>query len=104
MGFANSCGILLEPVMSSIQELDLRGIVLPVALLNCNRKVSELQPHECLEILIHDPEAADVLARIIERSQDRTVRRTRVGGHHRIKIGPASQKKLNGTRGKSDGM
>ena len=88
--------------MSTTKKLDLRGIVLPVALLNCNRSVSQLESHECLEIMIHDPDAADVLERIIERSRDRSVRRVRVGGHYRIKIGPVSHKNSNGTQGKAD--
>ena len=88
--------------MSSTKKLDLRGIVLPVALLNCNRSVSQLESHECLEIMIHDPDAADVLVRIIERSQDRTVHRVRMGGEYRIKIGPVSHKNSNSTHGKAD--
>lgn len=88
--------------MSSILKLDLRGIILPVALLNCNRTVSQLEPHECLDILIHDPEAADALARIMARSQDRLVRRVKVGGHYRIKIGPASDKGSGSTNGTAD--
>jgi TusA-related sulfurtransferase len=88
--------------MSSIKKLDLRGIVLPVALLNCSRAVSQLESHECLEILIHDPEVGDTLSRIIERSQDRIVRRVRVGGHYRIKVGPISDKNSSDTNGTED--
>ena len=86
--------------MSSIEKLDLRGVVLPVSLLKYSHALSEMGSHECLEIPIHDQETADELVRIIERSQDRVVHRRRAGNHFRIRIGPISDQRSDGSKGR----
>ena len=86
--------------MSSIEKLDLRGVVLPVSLLKCSHALSEMGSHECLEILIRDQESTDELVRIIERSQDRAVHLARVGDHYRIHVGPISHQRSNGSKEK----
>ena len=86
--------------MSSIEKLDLRGVVLPVSLLKCSHALSQMGSHGRLEVLVRDQETADELIRIIERSQDRVVHRRRVGNHFRIHIGPISDQGSNGSKGK----
>ncbi|MCF8131149.1 MAG: sulfurtransferase TusA family protein [Deltaproteobacteria bacterium] len=87
--------------MVSTAKLDLRGVVLPLALLNCSRALSQLKIQERMEVLVQDIEAADMLVKIVERSQNRAAHRSRVGGHYRIQIGPVSDKLPGGTHEKT---
>ena len=84
--------------MSSIEKLDLRGVVLPVSLLKCSHALSQMGSHDRLEVLVRDQETADELVRIIERSQDRAVHLAMVGDHYRIHIGPISDQRSNGSK------
>ncbi len=88
--------------MASMAKLDLRGFVLPLALLNCSRSLSRLKSWEQMEVLIQDPEAADMLVKIIERSQQRAVSRSREAGHYRIRIGAVSHQPPEGTHKKTE--
>lgn len=74
--------------MGSTLQLDLRGVALPVSLLKCKRTLMDLRATDALEVLVHDPEVAEDLVKIIERSQERTIRSEREGNFYRIHIGP----------------
>lgn len=74
--------------MASMLKLDLRGVILPVALLNCCRSLWQLDKGAPMEVLISDSEAVHMLVKIIERSHDRDVRAVSIKDHFRIHIGP----------------
>jgi len=73
--------------MSSKVELDLRGVGLPLCLLECNSTILEMNSNDVLEVLVQDPGAVEDLVRIIRRSHGRSVRSFKEGDHYRIHIG-----------------
>ena len=73
--------------MSSKLELDLRGVGLPVCLLQCNSTLIKMNPDDMLEILVEDLEAVKALVKIVTRSQGRSIRSRREGDHYRIHVG-----------------
>lgn len=74
--------------MGSTVVLDLRGIALPASLLECNRALMGLGEMDTLDVLVHDPEVAEDMVRIIQRSRKRTIHSQREGNFFRIRVGP----------------
>ena len=72
--------------MVSKGELDLRGVMLPVCLLQCKNALKEMDSRQGLDILVSDPHVVEDLVRIITRSAGLAVRPRREGGHYRLCI------------------
>ncbi len=91
MGFAQSRVPYLrrdaESEMSSIMELDLRGVGLPVSLLKFKSALDNIKSEEALEVLVEDPGVVEDFVKIIRRSQGRMIRPRREGDYYRIHIG-----------------
>jgi len=56
-------------------QLDLRGISWPVCLLDFKQNLLALHEGQCLEVWLGDPEVADQIRMIVERSEDRIIDR-----------------------------
>jgi TusA-related sulfurtransferase len=86
--------------MTVTSQIDLRGISWPVCLLNFKQNLLALHEGECLEILLGDPEVADQIQMIVERSEDKIIDRQREGERLRLRIekgkGPDSEKMISG--------
>lgn len=74
--------------MGSTAVLDLRGVALPVSLLKCTSALAGLGDGDTLEVLVYDPEVAEDLVRIIERSRGRAIHSKQEGNFYRIRVGP----------------
>lgn len=61
--------------MPSTSHLDLRGISWPMCLLKFKQTLLTLRVGEQLEVLVQDPEVADHILMIIDRSRDKVVDR-----------------------------
>ena len=72
--------------MASKGELDLRGVVLPVCLLECKNALVEMDSRQGLDILVSDPHVVEDLVRIITRSAGMAVRPRREGSHYRLHV------------------
>jgi TusA-related sulfurtransferase len=71
-----------------MKELDLRGVGLPISLLQCKNSLLAAKPEEEMVVLVRDPEVMEDLVKIIRRSHERPARSRRDGDHYRIHIGP----------------
>ena len=71
-----------------MKELDLRGVGLPLSLLQCKNSLLTTKPNEEMEVLVRDPEVMEDLVKIIRRSHERPARTRREGDYYRIHIGP----------------
>lgn len=58
-------------------QLDLRGITWPVCLLTFKQNLLGLKVGERLEVLVQDPEVADQIFMIVDRSADKVIDRQR---------------------------
>ena len=76
----------LEPTMETKAQLNLVGIPSPLCLLECNTCLRRMGAGEILEVLVQDPEVADILVTIIQRSDDTVMDRQRVGRFFQISI------------------
>lgn len=76
--------------MTVALKLDLRGVVLPVSLLKFKSTLAQLEPEDALDVLVHDPEVARDVIKIITRSQERPTSFRKVGDHYRVHIEPLS--------------
>lgn len=72
--------------MYSTVELDLRGVVLPMTLLTCKSTIARLSPGDALDVLMRDPETAQDLVTIIERSGDHVDGVEREGDTYRVRV------------------
>jgi TusA-related sulfurtransferase len=79
-----------ESEMSSILELDLRGVGLPVCLLKFKSALDRMDSGDMLEVLVEDPGVVEDFVKIIRRSQGRMIRPRREGDYYRIHIGSQS--------------
>jgi TusA-related sulfurtransferase len=61
--------------MLSTSQLDLAGIAWPVCLLKFKQNLLALGAGERLEVLVQDPEVADHIVMIVNRSKDRVIDR-----------------------------
>jgi TusA-related sulfurtransferase len=59
--------------MLSTAQLDLAGIAWPVCLLKFKQNLLALETGERLEVLVQDPEVADHIVMIVNRSKDRVI-------------------------------
>lgn len=59
---------------------------MPVCLIKCKRALYEIDLNNILEVLVEDPEAVEILVKIIERSRDQVIKWHREGDHYRIQI------------------
>ena len=76
----------MEVEMSTTSELNLTGVISPVCLLKCKSSLNVMKPGERLEVILGDPEVADDLLRIVERSSDRIITRKKEGDCYRVCI------------------
>ena len=76
-----------ESEMSSIMELDLRGVGLPVSLLKFKSALDNMESEDTLEVLVEDPGVVEDFVKIIRRSQGRMIRPRREGDYYRIHVG-----------------
>ena len=70
--------------MAVNQKLNLIGVVSPFCLLEFKNALTRLKGGQLLEVLIQDPEVVHDLIRLVERSDDRLVERSRIGSQYRI--------------------
>lgn len=66
--------------------LDLTGIAWPVSLLKFKQNLMALKAGERLEVLVQDPETAEHIIMIVNRSEDRIIERQMVGERFRFCI------------------
>jgi TusA-related sulfurtransferase len=59
--------------MSSTASLDLTGMAWPVCLLTFKQKLVALKAGQRLEVLVQDPDVADHIVMIVNRSEDRVI-------------------------------
>ena len=67
-------------------ELNLIGVFFPVCLMKCKSTLNTLNPGECMDVLIADPEVVDELEKIIKRSEDQVIHRLKEPDHYRLRI------------------
>ena len=72
--------------MSTIVELDLRGIGLPLSLLKFKNTLDRMNSGDELEVLVEDPGVVEDFAKIITHSQGRMIRPSREKDYYRIHI------------------
>lgn len=72
--------------MPLTSPLDLTGIAWPVSLLKFKQNLLALKAGERLEVLVQDPEVADHIIMIVDRSEDRIIERQMVGERFRFYI------------------
>jgi TusA-related sulfurtransferase len=72
--------------MPSTSQLDLTGISWPVCLLKFKQNLLTLRVGERLEVLVQDPEVADHIIMIVDRSDDKFIDRQRDGERFRLCI------------------
>ena len=84
--------------MLSIPRLDLRGISWPMCLLQFKQNLLALGAGGRLEVLVQDPEVAENILMIIERSGDRVLDNQKDETGFRLRIekgeGPGSGEKI----------
>jgi len=61
--------------MLSTSQLDLTGISWPVCLLKFKQNLLALRTGQRLEVLVQDPDVADHIVMIVNRSEDRVIDR-----------------------------
>ena len=72
--------------MSANIELNLIGVISPFCLLEFKSALARIQPRQIMEVLIQDPEVAEDLVRIVERSEDLLIARKTVGDHFCLRV------------------
>lgn len=72
--------------MPLTSPLDLTGIAWPVSLLKFKQNLLALKAGERLEVFVQDPEVADHIILIVDRSEDRIIERQMVGERFRFCI------------------
>jgi TusA-related sulfurtransferase len=72
--------------MASSAQLNLIGVVLPFCLLAFKSALAQIEPSQVLEVLVEDPEVADDLVRIVDRSEDRLIGRQKCENHVCIRV------------------
>lgn len=72
--------------MAAVNELDLSGVLLPVCLLKCKTMLQTLRSGQVMRVIVQDPETADSIVKIIERSADRVIGREQDGGRYRVTL------------------
>ncbi len=72
--------------MSSVFEMNLIDIEWPISLLKCNSELARMKHGDKLNVLVDDPEVADSLMLIIDRSEEHSARILEQKGHFRIAI------------------
>jgi TusA-related sulfurtransferase len=72
--------------MLSVSQLDLQEIAWPVCLLQFKQNLLSLEAGNMLEVLVQDPEVADQIAMIVDRSVDRLIARQKDGDRVRLWI------------------
>ena len=77
--------------MASTAQLNLIGVVSPFCLLAFKGALVEIEPGQVLEVLVEDPEVADDLARLVDRSEDRLVGRLLGENHVCIRVQRAGE-------------
>jgi TusA-related sulfurtransferase len=86
-GFALSIkNFLQRKLMTSNALLDLRGVTWPMCLLQFKQNLLALGAGETLEVLVYDPEVAEQITTIVNRSQDRLITRQKDGERVRLRI------------------
>ncbi|MEJ2097569.1 MAG: sulfurtransferase TusA family protein [Deltaproteobacteria bacterium] len=77
--------------MPSTKKLDLTDTVSFLSLLKCRQELSRLDRNQTLEITTNDPEMVSDLLKIIERSNDRVLKRSLQGETIHITIGKGTR-------------
>jgi TusA-related sulfurtransferase len=72
--------------MPSTAQLDLTGISWPVCLLKFKQNLLALGTGDQLEVLVQDPDVADHILLIVNRSEDRLIDRQTDGERFRLWI------------------
>jgi TusA-related sulfurtransferase len=72
--------------MLSTSQLDLTGISWPVCLLKFKQNLLALRTGQRLEVLVQDPDVADHIVLIVDRSEDRVLDRQIDGKRFRLCI------------------
>jgi len=72
--------------MAAQVELNLIGVISPFCLLEFKNALARIQPRQIMEVLIQDPEVAEDLVRIVERSEDLLISRKTVGDHFSFRV------------------
>ena len=72
--------------MAVNQELNLIGVISPFCLLEFKSALARIRPMQILEVLIQDPEVAEDLVRIVDRSEDLLIAREAVGDHFCLRV------------------
>jgi TusA-related sulfurtransferase len=72
--------------MLSTSQLNLTGISWPVCLLKFKQNLLALRMGEKLEVLVQDPDVADQIIMIVDRSEDKIIDRQRDGERFRLCI------------------
>lgn len=78
-------------LVPSTKKLDLTDTVSFLSLLKCRQELSRLDRNQTLEITTNDPEMVSDLLKIIERSNDRVLKRSLQGETIRITIGKGTR-------------
>jgi TusA-related sulfurtransferase len=78
-------------LMPSTKKLDLTDTVSFLSLLKCRQELSRLDRNQTLEITTNDPEMVSDLLKIIERSNDRVLKRSLQGETIHITIGKGTR-------------
>lgn len=73
--------------MSPRQELDLRGVGLPLSLLKFKKALDKMDSGGLLEVLVEDPSVVADLERIIRHTRGGVVSPQREGDYYRVQIG-----------------
>ena len=78
--------------MQTTKKLDLTDTVSFLSLLICQKELSQIGTGDSLEVVMDDPDMADDLIKIIERSNDRVADRSQDGNRIRIYIAKGNSK------------
>jgi len=81
--------------MADISKLNLIGIVSPFCLLEFKHALARVGHGQMLEVLIQDPDVADDLVRLVDRSDDRLVERKRIDHKFQILVQRVSKKDIS---------
>jgi TusA-related sulfurtransferase len=72
--------------MPSKSQLDLRGIAWPMCLLQFKQNLLALKAGQRLEVLVQDPDVADHILLLVNRSEDKVMERQIDGERFRLCI------------------
>jgi TusA-related sulfurtransferase len=72
--------------MSSKSEVDLCGIAWPVCLLKFKHALNDLCSCDVLEVLTQDPDVAENITMIVNRSEDTLINQQKEGDVYRLSV------------------